>query len=670
MKTLHRLIVLSNRRDRERSTGARISRRRSVRRAGVPILLVAGALLIAACQPPTLASAPVLPQPGGSVGPNECTPVSVPGVNYYGSLRYGHDNDFNEDLYLDALVPTTSTGPLPAVIYVHGGGHVGGNKCEGQGATTYLAQHGFVVFSIDYALATASQSAWYDEPADTELAVQWVRTNAATFGVNPNAIGLWGTSAGADVAFDAALEAQRSDPAAKVQAVSGWSGSYDFLGEYYRNPESSTHIPNAGEYLGCADPLDTTCVDTIVAASPLTYASHDDPPAFIASSTDFTTGCESVEPENSVEMVNALQARGVPVTFDTTNACAHALAYWKGKVNAPATGIMIDNLIAFLSQQLGSSPSVRTTPAPLPAPLSGPTVVTAKSTCAPSPGAGVTYTPNMTYGNDFNNPLYADVYRPAGVSKALPAVVLLHDGGFDAGDKCDADVSSAAVALAQQGFVAVSANYPLATPSQPTFPNPVYDVMQGIGALRANAKSLGIDPAHVALWGAGAGANVALDAAMAAPLVRPGAAVQAVVSYSGDTDAFEAMGEYQVAGVNEADVDWAQYIGCSNPVVTDWNPTANSCYGLYQAASPALLLDPFGGTFPAGPALLVVNSNDYTTTGTCETTPPRQATEMQLRGAILGLAATSQSSPDCAHGFGLLSSELTQTLPFLLAKLG
>ena len=249
------------------------------RRLGLIASLGAVALLVAACQPPTLGPTPMLPSPGGSVGPNECTQVSASGVNYYGSLKYGHDNDFNQDLYLDALIPTTNTGLLPAVVYVHGGGHVGGNKCEGQGAATYLAQHGFAVFSIDYPLATASQSAWYDQPGDTELAVQWLRTNAGTFGINPNGIALWGTSAGADIAFDATLEAQRFDPSARVQAVSGWSGSYDFAGEYYRNPESSAHIPNATDYLGCGDPLDASCFGTIVTASPLTYASHDDPPA-------------------------------------------------------------------------------------------------------------------------------------------------------------------------------------------------------------------------------------------------------------------------------------------------------------------------------------------------------------------------------------------------------
>ena len=121
---------------------------------------------------------------------------------------------------------------------------------------------------------------------------------------------------------------------------------------------------------------------------------------------------------------------------------------------------MIDNLAAFLSQQLGPSPSPRTTPTPLPAPLSGPTAVTANSTCTPSPVSGVTYTANLTYGHDFNEPLYADIYRPSGATGALPAVVLIHDGGFDAGDKCDADVVGAALPVGAAGFEAVSAQLP------------------------------------------------------------------------------------------------------------------------------------------------------------------------------------------------------------------
>ena len=101
---------------------------------------------------------------------------------------------------------------------------------------------------------------------------------------------------------------------------------------------------------------------------------------------------------------------------------------------------------------------------------------------------------------------------------------LIHDGGFDVGDKCDADVAAAAVQLAKDGYAVIAANYPLATPSQATFPNPVYDVFKGIATLRADAGPLKIDSTHIALWGAGAGANIALLAGLDAPFVAPASA--------------------------------------------------------------------------------------------------------------------------------------------------
>ena len=121
----------------------------------------------------------------------------------------------------------------------------------------------------------------------------------------------------------------------------------------------------------------------------------------------------------------------------------------------------------------------------------------------------------------------------------------------------------------------------------------------------------------------------------------------------------------KLAGAAESDVNWAEYIGCSNPVATSWDPNVNACYSLYQDASPALGTDSFGGTFGAGPALLAVNSSDFTMTGTCETTPPRQASELQLHAIWVGLNVTTASPNGCAHGFGYLSDQLAPTVTFL-----
>ncbi len=641
-------------------------RPRRRRRILLLVLAAAGLVVLAACQPPVLGPAPSLPEAGSCNSGPECCSTATTGVTYYGNLRYGHDVDQNQDLYLDARLPAGATAAVPAIVYVHGGGHISGSKCEeGTKQSDYLAQQGFAVFSVDYPLASATVHTSDDVPADVELAVQWVRTNAAAFGVNPAAIGLWGGSAGSDVALDAAYMAERDDPGARVQAVSGWSGGYDYVDEFYRDPANAGHVGNDGsDYVGCADTTDAGCVAQNVQISPVTWAAHDDPPTLLATSTDFTAGCESVEPQNAVQMDDALRARGAPVELITTGACAHAIAYWKAKADAPATGSMIDNLVSFFRQNLTGTPMPSTTPAPLPTKLTGASIVTPSSVCTPS-ATGLSYQADVVYGSDFSHPLYADWYRPSG-SGLHPAVVLVHGGGFTGGDKCDAEVASTAVTLAQQGYVVFSVNYPLATASQPTFPNPVYDLMAGVTNLKANAATYGVDPTKVVLWGEGAGADLADEAALAAPLISTGAQVPVAVAYSGPTDAFSDVGQYALVGATTPPEDWASYVGCPDPVTTSWDPVANLCFARWEQASPALLPDPAA----AGTSLFTVSSTDFTGTGTCETTPVPQPTELWMAAGHEGIVAGSQTPADCATGFGLLPSQLSATLAFVQAHLG
>ncbi len=164
------------------------------------------------------------------------------GVSWYGNLRYGHDVDQDMDLYLDAYLPAGATAATPAVVLVHGGGHVGGDKCDGTSVSAKMAKAGIAVFTIEYPLATRDQGDVGRHRADARLAVTWVRANAGSFNVDPTRLGLWGTSAGVDIAYTAAYSAQRSDLGASVKAVAGWSGVYDFVDEYYRDPTNAQHV--------------------------------------------------------------------------------------------------------------------------------------------------------------------------------------------------------------------------------------------------------------------------------------------------------------------------------------------------------------------------------------------------------------------------------------------
>ncbi len=621
-------------------------------------------------------SAPVLPSPGSCNSGPTCCPPSGSGVDYYGNLLYGYDSQLGEDLYLDAYLPEGASGPVPGVVVVHGGDFVSGTKCSNGPEATYMAQQGLAVFAIDYPLASGSQHPFRQAPADTALAVQWVRANAAKLQTNPAELALWGTSAGAPIAFDASYEAARSNPSGAVQAVVGWSGAYDWVTDYYA--DASAHpsdFQGAVDYLGCSDFTDSGCFGKLLSASPITHVERADPPSLLVTSTDAGTKpgqCEVVNPQNTVEMATALQAHGVPVTVQTTSACAHSIGYANDPIDPPGTGTMIENTTSWLLQTLASPPSP-TVPSPLPPPITGPSVATKTSTCPPPSGSKVNYTANLVYGRDFNNPVYLDAYLPQAVSGGVPAVVIVHGGGHVSGDKCD--VSSEAIALAQNGIAAFAVNYPLATVAQPTFPNPVYDVMNAVAWVRAHATTYGVAPNEIGLWGGSAGGNLALSAALAAPLVQPSAAVDTVVSWSGTADTFELIGEYQQtssgisSGFDLANTSWAKYLGCSDPWSQTWDPTANTCLIRYEQASPAQLIDaaPPGST--AAPAILVASSTDFTGNGTCEIVPPRQQEEVDNRAQADGLTVQMDLNSLCAHAFAYGSTEFPATLAFLQAHL-
>ena len=135
-----------------------------------------------------------------------------------------------------------------------------------------------------------------------------------------------------------------------------------------------------------------------------------------------------------------------------------------------------------------------------------------------------------------------DIIRPREpAGKPLPAVLLVHGGGFRAGSK-DGYIPMA-ISLAEHGYVAATVNYRLA-PAYP-FPAAVQDVKAAVRFLRANATKYNIDPAKIGALGGSAGGHLVLMLALTAnvpefegtgPNRNESSAVQCVVDYYGPTD--------------------------------------------------------------------------------------------------------------------------------------
>jgi len=131
-----------------------------------------------------------------------------------------------ETLQLDAfLVP--SSQPTPAMIYVHGGGFVSGDK--GNISTGFreirdlLLKSGISVISINYRLAP--KHPYPAAPNDVQAGIRYIKKHAQRFRVDPDRLALMGESAGGMLVSHAGAKYEAGN---RVAAVVSFYGEHDF----------------------------------------------------------------------------------------------------------------------------------------------------------------------------------------------------------------------------------------------------------------------------------------------------------------------------------------------------------------------------------------------------------------------------------------------------------
>jgi acetyl esterase/lipase len=138
------------------------------------------------------------------------------------------------ELKLDIYRPENVTEKHPAVLQIHGGGWVIGDKREqGIPLLNHLAANGWVGFNANYRLSPTAT--WPDHLVDLKRAVVWIREHADEYGVDPDFIAVTGGSAGGHLtammgltADDPTLQPGFEDADTSVQAAVPFYGVFDF----------------------------------------------------------------------------------------------------------------------------------------------------------------------------------------------------------------------------------------------------------------------------------------------------------------------------------------------------------------------------------------------------------------------------------------------------------
>jgi acetyl esterase/lipase len=139
---------------------------------------------------------------------------------------------------LDIALPKEGDGPFPVVLFIHGGGWYYGDKrnVHTGAAWNTIPSAGFALVSINYRLT--QEAPWPAQIHDCKAAIRFVREYARDYHLDAERIGVWGNSAGGQLAGILAVTGGNvnyedlsmgcSGSCSAVQAACVWYGIFDF----------------------------------------------------------------------------------------------------------------------------------------------------------------------------------------------------------------------------------------------------------------------------------------------------------------------------------------------------------------------------------------------------------------------------------------------------------
>ena len=239
-------------------------------------------------------------------------------------ITYNVANNYENKL--DVAFPRKTDGPVPAVIYIHGGGWIGGSKGIAMLQTLPYLEMGWAAVSVEYRMARVSPAPAAVE--DCRCALRWVVRNAKRYNIDPERLVVTGESAGGHLSLMTGMlteaagldnncpsqgpnQGPAAGPEPHVAAIVDWYGITD-VADLLDGPNRKAY---AVQWLGSAPNRE----EIARRVSPLTYVRKDLPPIM-----SIQGDADPIVPySHSVRLKEALDKAGVPNELFTVPGGSH-----------------------------------------------------------------------------------------------------------------------------------------------------------------------------------------------------------------------------------------------------------------------------------------------------------------------------------------------------------
>lgn len=238
-----------------------------------------------------------------------------------GRVRVEYDVIFGRgggrDLKCNVYHPPQPGERRPAVLLVHGGGWVSGDRSQLHGYGILLGRIGYVCVATEYRLA--GEAKWPAQIHDVKAALRWMRANAASLGIDPEKIAIEGNSAGAHLSLMAAGTQNMPEfegDGGNADAGTSVAACIAFYGPAILYRPGSDEISEMMSFLFGRG----SSADVARAASPIEHARDGYPPTLL-----ITGNKDALVPdESSFRMYRALIEAGVPAELHVYADAPHA----------------------------------------------------------------------------------------------------------------------------------------------------------------------------------------------------------------------------------------------------------------------------------------------------------------------------------------------------------